>query len=223
MTRLAEYLTRLAIIFGSQEYVYFLQVRKGSAVLETHVQTPAALAVSHRLHLVASEDVPKDATKSIQAINMMLREDNASAVLSVKRGAQIIKFPGCKTPLAEEAIVIEAGELLGSVIKVGGKDKTVPLLLQDTDGETFSCTTTREIARGLARHLFGDVVRVQGTGKWRRTSERIWMLDDFQIKSWEAIGQTLLADEVTALRAVEGSSWNEFSDPQAELKKLREA
>lgn len=223
MARLAEYLARLATVFGFQEHVHFLKVRKGSAVPEIHVQEATALKVHARLKLIGTADAPEDAAKSVQHINAMLREDNASAVLRVKGGAQVIQFPGCKTPLAEEAIVHEAGELVGTVIKVGGKDETVPLMLQDTDGTTFSCTTTRAMARELAHHLFGDMVRVQGTGKWRRTPERIWKLDDFRVKSWEAIDQTPLLDEVNALRAVEGSLWNGFSDPQAELKKLRKA
>jgi hypothetical protein len=223
MARLAEYLACLAKVFGHQDHVHFMKVRKGSAIPEIRVRETSAPKVQARLKLVGSANAPEDVAKSVQHINSLLREDNASAVLRVKDGAQVILFPGCKTPLAEEAIVHEAGELIGTVIKVGGKDDTVPLLLQDTDGTTYPCTTTRAIARELAHHLFGDLVRVQGTGKWRRTAERAWKLDDFKLKSWEAIDQTPLIDEVTALRAVQGSKWNEFADPQAELKKLRKA
>lgn len=75
----------------------------------------------------------------------------------------------------------------------------------------------------LAHHLFGDLVRVQGHGRWRRNSDRVWVLESFKIKYWEPIDQTSLEDTVKALRAVEGSQWNTFADPQAELKKLREA
>ena len=223
MARLADYLARLAVVFGHKEHVHFLKVRKGSAIPEIHVQQASARMVSARLKLVGTTDAPRDLTSSVQNINAMLREDNASAVLRVKDGAQLIQFPGCKTPLAEEAVVHEAGELVGAVIRVGGKDDTVPLTLQDTDGAIYLCTTTRPIARELAQHLFGDLVRVQGTGKWRRTPERAWELDDFRIKSWEQLDQTLLVDEIKALRAVEGSLWNGFAEPQAELKKQRKA
>jgi hypothetical protein len=223
MARLAEYLTSLAKVFGHQEQVHFSKVRRGSAIPEIHVQETAAPKVRARLKLVGTPDAPEDASKSVQHINNMLRKDGASAVLRLKGGAEIIKFPGCKALLAEEAIVHESGELIGTVIKVGGKDDTVPLLLQDTDGTTYNCTTSRELARQLAHHLFADLVRVQGTGKWRRTPERVWELDEFKLKSWEPIDQTPLADQVAALRAIEGSQWNTFADPQAELKKLREA
>lgn len=223
MARLAEYLARLAVLFGHQDQVYFLKVRKGSAIPEIHVHETAAPKVQSRLKLVGSGNGAEDAHRAVRDINSMLRDDNTSATLAVKGGALVINFPGCKTPLAEEAIVHEAGELVGSVIRVGGKDETVPLLLQDTDGTTYQCNTSKTIARELAHHLFGDLVRVQGNGKWRRTPERIWILDLFKIKSWESIDQTSLEDAVKSLRAVEGSKWNTFADPQAQLKKMREA
>jgi hypothetical protein len=223
MARLAEYLLCLSKVFANQEYVHFSKVRKGSAILESMVAIEAVTKVENRLKLVGSIDCPEDSKKLIKSINDMLRVDGASATLSKKGGAKILLFPGCKMPLAEEAIVHEAGELIGTVIKVGGKDATVPLLLQDTDGTTYPCTTTRELARQLAKHLFGDQVRVLGTGKWRRTQDRVWELDDFKLKSWEQLNQTQLADDVAALRSVEGSQWNLYDDPHAELKKLREA
>lgn len=223
MARLAEYLARLAVLFGHQDQVYFLKVRKGSAVPEIHVHEIAAPKVQSRLKLVGAGNGPEEANKAVQDINAMLRDDNTSATLGIKGGALVINFPGCKTPLAEEAVVHEAGELIGSVIRVGGRDETIPLLLQDTDGTTYPCSTSKTIARELAHHLFGDLVRVQGNGKWRRTPERIWVLDLFKIKSWEHIDQSSLEDAVKSLRAVEGSQWNTFADPQAQLKKLREA
>lgn len=223
MARLAEYLARLAALFGNRADVYFLKARKGSAIQEIHVRATAALKVQARLKLVGTGEESEDAAKSVQAINAMLREDNTSATLKQKAGAVLIRFPGCKTTLAEEAVVHESGELIGMVIRVGGRDETVPLLLQDTDGTTCHCNTSRAIARELAHHLFGDLVRVQGTGKWRRTPERIWVLDDFKIKSWERLEQTSLEAAVTAVREIEGSAWNAFANPHAELKKLREA
>lgn len=82
-----------------------------------------------RLELVGTPEAVDEATKAAANINALLREDNASASLRVKNGAQIIHFPGCKTPLADEAVVHETGKLTGTVISVGGKDETVPLWL----------------------------------------------------------------------------------------------
>ncbi len=126
MARLADYLARLAILFGHQDQVYFSKVRKGNAIPEIHVHETAAPKVQSRLKLVGAGSGPEDASKAVHDINAMLRDDNTSATLGSKGGAMVINFPGCKTPLAEEAIVHEAGELIGSVIRVGGKDDTVP-------------------------------------------------------------------------------------------------
>jgi hypothetical protein len=165
MARLAEYLKHLAPVFGFEDQVHFVQMRKGSAVAEVHVEELVAPKVQARLKLAGEGEAPEEALRSMRAINVMLTSDKASAVLRPKRGAKIVKVPGCKAALAEELTVYEAGSLRGTVIQVGGKDETVPLLLQDSDGTTYSCTTTRAIARELAHHLFDHTVVEKAEGK----------------------------------------------------------
>jgi hypothetical protein len=133
MAHLAEYLKHLAPVFGFEAQVHFIQMRKGSAVAEVHVEELVAPKVQARLKLVATGEAPEDALRSMRAINVMLTSDKASAVLRPKRGPKIVKFPGCKATHTEELTVYEAGSLRGTVIRVGGKDETVPLLLQDSD------------------------------------------------------------------------------------------
>ncbi len=60
MARLAEYLARLAVVFGSQEQVYLLKVRKGSAIPEIHVHEIAAANVYARLKLLGTGKEPDD-------------------------------------------------------------------------------------------------------------------------------------------------------------------
>lgn len=221
MSRLADYLGKLAVLFGSKEHVHFMKVRKGSAIPEILVDGPAAPKVLARLKLVNSADAPGDLVRTSRDINRMLRDDNATGTLRLKGGAKIIDFPGKKTPLAEEAVVFEFGELDGVVIKVGGKDETVPVLLEGEDGVFYPCNTDRETARRLAPYIFGGAVRIAGRGKWRRTEDRIWELEKFDIKTFEPLDETLLIEVITAMRAIEGSGWNELDDPQAELKRIR--
>lgn len=221
MSRLADYLGKLAVLFGNKEHVHFMKVRKGSAVPEILVDEPAVPKVSARLKLANSADAPEDLVKVSRDINRMLRDDNATGTLRLKGGAKIIDFPGKKTPLAEEAVVFEFGELDGVVIKVGGKDETVPILLEGEDGGYYRCNTDRETARKLAPYIFGQMVRIAGRGKWRRTEERVWELESFDIKTFELLDETPLVDVITTMRAIEGSSWNALDDPQAELKRIR--
>lgn len=221
MARLAEYLARLAVLFGNKEHVHFMKVRKGSAIPEIVVDEPAVPKVKARLSLVSTPDAPEDLIRANRDINRMLRDDNASGVLRLKAGASILEFPGRKTPLAEEAVVYELGELDGVVIRIGGKDETVPVLMEGERGVYYHCNASRENARKLAAFLFGQAVRVVGRGKWRRSQEGEWELETFDIKDFEALDETPLADVIASLRTLEGSGWNEMDDPQAELKRLR--
>ena len=221
MARLAEYLAKLAVLIGYKEYVHFIQVRKGSAIQEFIVDHETAPKVEVRLRLIVGANAPIEATKAQQEINRMLREDNASASLRIKKGAEIIRFPGCKTPLAEEVVIHEQGELDGEVIRVGGKDDTVPVWLRGEGGEVLYCGANRSIACELAKQLFGQMVRVAGHGRWRRTSDRVWQLEKFTIQSWQSLDQSSLVDAIESLRAIEGSEWNNMDDPQCELRRLR--
>lgn len=221
MSRLADYLGKLALLFGNKEHVHFMKVRKGSAIPEILVDEPAVPKVAARLKLASNPDAPEDLVRVSRDINRMLRDDNATGILRLKGGAKIIDFPGKKTPLAEEAVVFEFGELDGVVIKIGGKDETVPVLLEGEDGVFYPCNTDRETARKLAPYIFGGSVRIAGRGKWRRTEERSWELEKFDIKTFELLDETSLVDVITAMRAIEGSDWNGLDDPQAELKRIR--
>lgn len=221
MGRLAEYLAKLALLFGHKEHVHFIKVRKGSAIPEIMVDEPALAKVEARLRLVGLPDAPEDIVRANREINRMLRDDNASGTLRHKGGAQVLAFPGRKTPLAEEAVVYEFGELDGTVIRVGGKDETVPVMLEGEGGVYYRCNASRENARKLAGYLFGQSVRVIGRGRWRRSQEGEWELEAFDIKGFEPLDETPLAEVVAGLRALEGSDWDELDDPQAEFKRLR--
>lgn len=221
MARLAQYLAQLATLFGNKNHVHFLKVLKGSAVPVISVDHTAKPKVEARLRLVGSDEAPEDFIRAHHAINALLREDNATAYLRARGGPKIIEFKGAKTPLAEEVVLVEHGELDGVVIRIGGKDDSVPVYLEGEAGQFYRCNTKREIAKQLAGHIFGDPVRVSGRGKWHRNADGNWELDLFDIQSFQSLDPTPLNQVVTDLRQVEGSAWNSFDNPQEELKKLR--
>lgn len=221
LKRLAEYASELAKLFGSAPDVHLLKIRRGSHVQEFAVANTARASVERQLALVRTTDAPEELVKPYRNVNQYLRADGGSAVLKLNGGAKIIDFPGCKTPLAEEVVIHEAGTLDGVVIRVGGKDDTVPVWLEGENREKLACTASRPIAKELATHLFGSAVRVNGMGKWRRDAERIWELEEFVIKSWEALDATPLDEMVTRLRDVRGSGWDLVEDPLAEWRRIR--
>lgn len=221
MAKLAKYLAKLSVVFGDESHVHFLKVRKGSAIPEIAVEHEAAPKVASRLRLVGTPDAPPDLEKANLEINRMLREDNASATLRIKSGSIVLNFPGKKTPLAEEVVVHEQGEIDGIVIRVGGKDDSVPVWIEGEGRAIYKCQTNRDIARQLATYLFDKPVRVAGNGKWCRTPERKWELEQFDIKSFLILDDTGLEQLISELRTIDGNPWNEMDDPQAELRKLR--
>lgn len=221
MARLAEYLAKLSTMFGHKEHVHFLKVRKGSAIPEIAVDYEAAPKVEARLRLVGTLDAPQELERANQEVNRMLRVDNASATLKIKHGENVLVFPGKKTPLAEEVVVHEQGDLDGVVIRVGGKDDSVPVWIEGEGKVIYKCWANRDMARQLAAYLFDRPVRVTGSGEWCRTPERRWELVDFKIKSFEILDVSPLEKVINDLQQIEGNLWNEMDDPQAELRKLR--
>ena len=222
MTRLAEYMTDLSRLFGEGEHVHFDRLEPGSTVLVQHVDGDAAPAVQERLGIAASSDASEDIAKCYRAIDQRLAEDSASGSLRQSNGAEILHFSGHQRvqpptfgPFRQD------GCFDGILIRVGGKDDTVPVHLQDGD-VIHSCNATREMARRLGPYLYGGTIRVLGNGRWKRDAEGQWILLRFDIKDFETLDDRPLPELVKQLREVPGSGWRRVDDPLAELQRLRE-
>ena len=68
----------------------------------------------------------------------------------------------------------------GEVIRIGGSQKNVPIILQSEDEELSGCWAPRAIAKRLAVRLF-EPVRLFGRGRWTRNFEGKWALDHFTV------------------------------------------
>ena len=133
----------------------------------------------------------------------------------------MIRFPGCEAPAPSTfGAFNQSGVLDGVLIRIGGRDDTVPAHLRD--GDTIHlCNATREMARRLAVHLYGPPLRVNGNGRWERDAYGRWVMKRFNITSFEELDDAPLGEVAQRLRAVEGSGWKEIEDPTAELRHLR--
>lgn len=224
MARLAEYMLDLAIFLGEKEHVHFMRLEEGSTTLVQRVDPASVPKVSVRISTieVAEGEGPEDALRAFRAIDRRLAEDNAVGHLYRGDGAEIIHFPGCEKakPLTFGAFN-QTGSLDGLLIKIGGKDETVPVHLQEGNA-VHICNATREMARRLAPHLFTGTLRVHGTGRWERDAEGAWILKRFNIADFEVLEDALLSIVVARLREVPGSGWKEIDDPHAELQRLRQ-
>ena len=137
-------------------------------------------------------------------------------------GKEILFFPGPeRTEPPTFCPFRQDGVLDGTLIRVGGRDETVPVHLRDGD-VIHNCNAAREMARRLAPHLFGGTLRVIGNGRWKRTEEGQWVLLRFDINDFEILDDRPLPEVVQQLREVQGSGWRHIDNPVEELQRLRE-
>ena len=221
MARLAEYMADLARLFGHADHVHFNRLEAGSAVLVQHVDPEVGPVVQERLRTVSANSTPADVAEPFRAINLRLAKDNATGSLMEAGGNEIIHFPGRdKPPPRTFGPFKQLCAFDGVLIRVGGKDDTVPVHLQA--GTTIHiCNSTRDMARRLAPHLYQGTLRVGGEGRWERESNGHWKLIRFDISKFEQLDDAPIDEVVQRLREVKDSGWRQFDDPLAEIQRLR--
>lgn len=221
MSRLAEYMGELAKLLGENDSVHFARLEPGSAVLVSTIDQPAVPKVSERIGGVMTGTAPKDAMQAFKTLDTMLAKDNAIGVLTSSTGAEIIPFPGRTRPKpVRYGPFKEHGSLDGVLIRIGGRDESIPVLLEDGEA-SFSCQTNVETSKRLAPHYRAGTLRVHGEGKWVREEDGSWRLLEFYIEDFEVLDDSSLLDVMGELRAVEGSSWGERSDAMTDILGLR--
>lgn len=221
MARLAEYLADYALLLGNDPAVHFRSIEDGSAELVSDVDEPELPAIRKRAQDAAKGFGPTEAVRGYLNLNTKLRQDKTSGELQGDRGAKLLYFPGST---AEEAPSFGAfnqpGTLDGMLIKVGGRGDTIPVHIEDQD-RCYICNATRDMAKRLAPHLFGDPIRLQGTGRWVREANAAWTLIGFNIGDFEVLNNDPLPTVIDRLRDIPGNDWDKIKDPLGELERIR--
>jgi hypothetical protein len=214
MGRLAEYVAALANLLGEQASVHFRSIEPGSAVLVAAIDPPAQPKVNARLVAIRNGGGPSDARKAFVDLDEMLRKDNATGALTDGASGVVVEFPGCNRP---DPLVYgpfrQDGTIDGQLIRVGGKDETVPVHLRDGAIIHTGLVCTPDIARRIAPYLYGPTLRVHGAGTWFRTGAGEWELRNFRINEFEVLDDAPLLTVVGNLRKVKGSDWSAVPDP----------
>jgi hypothetical protein len=218
---LAEYLIALAQLFGEKDKVHFERLEAGSAVVTASVDRAAQPKVRDRVQGLRINAAPVDALKAFRSLDNMLLEDNATGVLTAGDGATIITFPGRDRPAPMVfGPFKQEGTVDGQLIRIGGKDDTVPVHLREGAVVHTGLYTTPDLARKIAQHYLG-LLRVHGTGTWYRSGDGSWELRNFKISDFEVLENTPLTDVVNKLHKVKGSTWSEVPDPVRALLEER--
>lgn len=211
MARLAEYMAGLARLLGEQEHVHFKDLEPGSAILVSRIEEPAVPKVGERLQRVREGRAPKDALEAFKTLDTLLARDNAIGTLIPPEGADIIAFPGRTRPKPMQyGPFRERGSLDGVVIRLGGRDESIPVLLRDGEAE-YTCQASVAVSKRLAKHYLGAKLRVHGSGKWVREEDKTWTLQRFDIETFEVLDDAPLSEMVERLHAVEGGAWEDAS------------
>ena len=218
MERLGEYIKALAQLIGETASVHFEGVTKGSVVLHAAIDQPAQVKVRERVSGLGGRATSKEVSRAFGVLDDMLRKDNATGKLVEVGGQVVVPFPGRSRP---EPVVFgpfkQDCTLEGQVIRVGGKDETIPVHLRDGVILHTGLNATEDVARRIAKHLLGPTIRVHGTGTWLRDGDGTWQLKSFRISDFELLDETPLDGLVARLRAVRGSGWSDVPDPVREL------
>jgi len=188
--------------------VHFDRLERGSTVLVSTIEREAFPKVRERTLSVDRGDAPVDAQRAYNRINRLLREDNGvGALRETKRGRPILRFPGREDSEEKIQAVRQPGTLDGVVMRVGGIEEMVPVLLQFEGKIISGCETDRHTAKQLAQKLF-EPVRVAGDGRWSRDAEGTWKLEHFRISSFEVLHDAPLPTALAELRSIE-TEWDQ--------------
>lgn len=199
MSWLAEYLGQLALMLGESTAVHFVRLETGSTSIIHRIEREAIPKVKARTASIRKGLGPRDFVRAYRRINKMLREDNGSAVWREERTeAQIIVFPGRRDTEEEIVGISQRGSIDGEVVRVGGLQDVVPIMLRCEHDELSGCWARKPVAKDLARRLF-EPVRLFGTGRWNRNGEGLWKLDVFRVESFAPLRNAQLS---TALNEI---------------------
>lgn len=222
MTRLAEYMAVLAAIFGEKDSVHFKGLQGGSTKVVSRVQREAVPKVRENINDAQSGDGNQDSIKAYKQANEMLRNDNAAASLECA-GTNVLDFPGKKIPRPPKLGPFNQGvEKDGVLVRIGGVDKSAHATIEDGDGKTWSFEVNRELAVEIAHHLFGNPIRLKGTGRFFRDNDGLWQNTSLKGASFHELNPDSLFDVVEKLRQISESAWTDGKSPLLVMRSLRD-
>jgi hypothetical protein len=201
--------------------VSLVSIQEGSVNLEFAPALPElTIPLAAQLHdALEREDwwaLPRQALESLRNIRKQIA--GLDCVLSfsttIKGISQTVTLVPT-TVIPQPQTLMGESELYGQVIRVGGKDPVVAMLIDD--GRVIFCPATAEIARALGSRLY-EHVQVSGRGIWE-----IDTLDlvAFEIRELLPYEETTISQAFAELRQSVGSLFDDIEDPSEWVRQLR--
>lgn len=213
----ADLAKRFADLLGEHERVHFGALKDGSARILAKVDQSARQDVFVQL---AKMRLGAPSAK-IAKLNDYLGSKGWRGELKNTEGGIVIAFPGTPQKKPEQVQTVhQPDSLIGQVIKIGGRDDTVPMTLKTPDGAFVDVNVKgRDEARKLAQHLFGADIKVNGNATWTRDEEGQWTCSAMEVLSFEETDSSSLVDLFETLRRVPNNHWHRLEDPISEWEK----
>ena len=223
MAEIGEYVTDFARLVGEDAAPRFYSLRNGSMKLKVKIPRENEFDVKSRGFLLRTGDAPEDALRAQDRISKRLGMHRAKrATILDSTDTKIVEIPITKSAGHGTTVpsMTKSGSVQGQVIRIGGKQDIVSVELQDVDGHIYFCKAKRDIAKTIAREIFGSTVRANGTGRWTRDDDGVWHVEDFQIATFEVLDDDPLGVVVAQARSIH-SEWQDQDDPLIDAGILR--
>lgn len=220
MTRLAQYIAKLATVLGRRQDVHFIKVETGSLPCLIDVEDSAEEEVISRAQSISMGNGTKEALTAFDDLRKYLKEDDYSAALQTEVGDVIIDLPRRIPEFPMYGPIDQEGVLDGLLVNMGGTDDTIPVVLL-SEGRSYSCNATVDMVRKLRNYLLEKPIRLRGNGRWFRNVYGKWVLDWFDITSFEELDDSSIPEVVNKLRAIPGNALMNLEDPLEEMRKIR--
>lgn len=213
----------LAELLGEPAHVRFSGLANGSARLRANVLPEAQTPVFLRL-VQARNGEGGAASRSAKRLDNYLHSRGWHAELLHRTNGVVLDFPGAKVQRRDQPIrtIKQVDAIVGSVIKIGGRDESVPMTLKTPAGEFLDMNVKgKELAKELAPHLFGDDIRVHGLATWSSDQDGEWTCTAMEVVRFEPVSSQSLSELFRELSEIPGNGWKDFDDPIAELESMR--
>ena len=220
MARLATYLDHLALVLGETDHVHFERLESGSVAVTYSVDAEAVERVEVRIQSIARGNVPKDAKRPLDALKKCLATDGATGSLLSPNGDRILHLTSSMSAARESLVVKQFGTLDGVLTRIGGRGMIVPVHIQQGE-EIHHCQASREMARKMAPHIYGEPVRVTGNGTWERVGLGNWQLRCFRIAEFHHLEEGSFLEDFERLRKLGFEGWKQCKDPMEEIMRMR--
>jgi hypothetical protein len=216
-----ELVKRFADLLGNAEKIHFGALRPGSARILVKVDEEAFTDV--KVQLVTARMQGESSTKVVR-MDEYLSAHGWHGEVRNREGSVVLSFPGKlnATEPQEQRTVQQIDTLVGQVIKIGGRDESVPMTLETSDGTYIDVNVRgRDLAKKLAPYLFGKDIRIRGLATWKRDVDGEWSCSGMLVDHFEDLDNTSLTELFGSLRELDGNGWNALDDPIEDWKKLR--